>query len=234
MPKYRDIYKKIKDDIAYGEYRPGTLLPTEPELEQLFNCSRTTIRKAISMLENEGYLDVKQGRGTTVQDIKSVQNLNKITSITETLRLHGYNVTVPAMNIEPIQASGRIASQLGLLENDTVYKVERVIYIDNIPISIMTNYLTAEIFPELERYNNQFISLYKFLEDTYGITLTDANERITARISDFTQSQILRISTGTPLLFIRRTSSCDKGIFEYCEIYIIADRYEYEIYLSGR
>ena len=234
MSKYIDVYKHLKDEIVYGEYRPGELLPPEPELEKTYNCSRTTIRKAISMLEDEGYLEVRQGRGTTVLDTKNVQKLNKITSITETLQSHGHFVTVPAMNIELIPAPERVAKQLGLNDGESVYKVERVICIENSPISIMTNYLNAKIVPGLDKYNGQFSGLYKFLEDMYGLKLKEGRERITARSCGFTQSQILHVPIGTPLLFIRRTASCEKGLFEYCEISIIAERYEYEIYLSGR
>ena len=83
---YLTVYGILKQEITEGHLKVGTLLPSEQELEAQFKVSRTTIRKAIGLLKDEGYLDVRQGRGTTVQDITTTQKLLHISSISETLR----------------------------------------------------------------------------------------------------------------------------------------------------
>lgn len=93
IPAYRAVYFSIKRAIQEGSYKPGDLLPCEADLENIYSVSRTTIRKAISILTSEGYLDVKQGRGTIVLDTSTTQRLNSITSITETLIKRGHKVT---------------------------------------------------------------------------------------------------------------------------------------------
>ena len=70
---YLTVYGILKQEITEGHLKVGTLLPSEQELEAQFKVSRTTIRKAIGLLKDEGYLDVRQGRGTTVQDITTTQ-----------------------------------------------------------------------------------------------------------------------------------------------------------------
>ena len=89
-PAYRQLYAELKSDIKNGKYPPGIFLPTESELEQIFGVSRTTVRRAISMLTAEGYLSVKQGRGTEVQEVSTAQRLNTISSFTETIKRRGY------------------------------------------------------------------------------------------------------------------------------------------------
>ena len=49
-PIYIKIYDKIKSAIKGGTYPPGSFLPTEQELETLYQVSRTTIRKAVKLL----------------------------------------------------------------------------------------------------------------------------------------------------------------------------------------
>ena len=66
MKAYQRVYEALKSQIETAKYPTGTLLPPEPELEKLFSVSRTTIRKAVSMLAEEGYVYVKQGKGTSV------------------------------------------------------------------------------------------------------------------------------------------------------------------------
>ena len=94
IPAYKQMYTSLKKDIKEGKYKPGTFLPTESEMETAYHVSRTTVRKAIGLLTNEGYLSVTQGRGTQVQDISTSQRLNKITSFTETLVWLLYNHAV--------------------------------------------------------------------------------------------------------------------------------------------
>jgi DNA-binding FadR family transcriptional regulator len=54
------------DRIVSGELGPGTLLPNEPRLCEVFGVSRTVIREAVKILEQKGLVRVKQGLGTTV------------------------------------------------------------------------------------------------------------------------------------------------------------------------
>ncbi|MDU1887944.1 MAG: winged helix-turn-helix domain-containing protein, partial [Enterococcus faecalis] len=46
---YLEVADQIKEDILSGNYPVGTFLPTETELEEMFNVSKITIRRAIEM-----------------------------------------------------------------------------------------------------------------------------------------------------------------------------------------
>ena len=234
IPAYRYVYTEIKQKIKNGSYKVGSLLPTEPELEKLFGVSRTTVRKAISLLSSEGYLNVRQGKGTKVLDISTTQNLNTITSVTESLQQKGYTVTTHGMCIERIQAPVFISEIMEIPSDTDVYHVQRVQLADGIPISIMENYLKASLVPGLEQYVNSFIGLYSFLEKKYNIILKDATETISAFAASFTDSQILGIPLGTPLLQTKRISSTELEILEYAIIKIVAEKYEYCVHLKGR
>lgn len=65
-PLYHQLYLRLKTLIRNGEYDVGEFLPTEEQLQREYDLSRTTVRKAISVLANEGYVEVTRGRGTQV------------------------------------------------------------------------------------------------------------------------------------------------------------------------
>ena len=65
-PLYYSIMETIKDSIINGVYPINSLLPTETEFEKIFNVSKITIRKAIDLLEKDGYVSKQSGKGTTV------------------------------------------------------------------------------------------------------------------------------------------------------------------------
>lgn len=234
IPAYKKLYIELKNDLKQGKYAPGSFLPNETELEEQFHVSRTTIRKAIGLLSDEGYLSVKQGRGTEVQDVSTLQQLNKITSFTETLRKKGYTVSTQGFNLQQIKPTENIRDVLSLRETDTVYHLQRVQCADGKPICIMENYLTASFVPDLNLSESTLISLYSHLESHYGIILKDATERITAVPASFTKSQILQVPMNTPLLYTRRVTYIDSTPFEYALSHIVADKYEYFVHLTDR
>ncbi len=234
IPAYRQVYTTIKNRIREGTYKAGTMLPTETQLENEFGASRTTIRKAISLLTGDGYLKVRQGRGTEILDISTTQKLNYITSITETLTNKGFQVTVQGMNIDKVTAPGIVQEELLLPPNAKVYRVQRVQCANGQPVALIINYLKENLVPNLEEYQDKFTALYKFLESKYNIILTEATETLSAASADFMEAQILKIPTGSPLLCSKRVSYVAQGPLEYSIIKLVADKYEYSIHLKGR
>ncbi|MBF9015853.1 MULTISPECIES: substrate-binding domain-containing protein [unclassified Oceanispirochaeta] len=65
-PQYYKIYKHIINRINSGELQDGATLETEMELTKQFNVSRVTIRKALELLVNEGFLSRQRGKGSVV------------------------------------------------------------------------------------------------------------------------------------------------------------------------
>lgn len=234
IPAYRNMYTSLKRQIKDGEYPAGAFLPTEPELEKKFGVSRTTVRKAVGLLAADGYLRVTQGKGTQVLDVSTIQRLNHISSITETLEQKGHKVTTQGMYIQKLPAPEQVAAALEIPPGEPVYQIQRVQCADGQPIAMMLNFLKANLVPGLEQYNGAFVGLYAFLESTYRIVLRDAVERLSAVAADFTESQILKVDVGAPLLCSRRVSSTEQGPFEYSVIKLVADKYEYSVYLNGR
>ena len=65
-PKYVRIKNYILDSIKSGEFAPGSKIPTEKELAEMFSVSRVTANKALKELSVAGVLDSTRGRGTFV------------------------------------------------------------------------------------------------------------------------------------------------------------------------
>ena len=64
--KYLSVYQDLKEAILSGKYLRGSFLPTEVELTEIYSVSHTTVRKAVSLLQEEKLVHVQQGRGTEV------------------------------------------------------------------------------------------------------------------------------------------------------------------------
>lgn len=66
-PRYRHIFDILRSRISSGEYPPGHKLPTEAELMELFNVSRTTVSRAMRDMELLGLIARRRGSGTYVR-----------------------------------------------------------------------------------------------------------------------------------------------------------------------
>ncbi|WP_235214722.1 FadR/GntR family transcriptional regulator [Rhodococcus opacus] len=53
----------MRRSLELGQFRPGDRLPTERELSEMLDVSRTVVRAAVAVLEREGRIAVRRGRG---------------------------------------------------------------------------------------------------------------------------------------------------------------------------
>jgi DNA-binding FadR family transcriptional regulator len=70
------ISRQLLQKIIEGHYKPGDRLPAERDLATIFNVSRVVVRESISSLEAKGIINVRQGRGTTVNPIDQWNTLD--------------------------------------------------------------------------------------------------------------------------------------------------------------
>ena len=66
LPIYMQIVENIKKQLASGKLKPGTIIPGEIELAKNFNVARPTLRKALEVLEREGFIIRKKSAGTKI------------------------------------------------------------------------------------------------------------------------------------------------------------------------
>lgn len=82
--KYFDLMEDLRKQILSGEIKPGEKLPSENQLSAQYEVSRQTVRKALQMLQNEGYIYAEHGRGTFCSEMmrhtKQSRNIAVVTT----------------------------------------------------------------------------------------------------------------------------------------------------------
>jgi GntR family transcriptional regulator len=134
--------EELRQAIVNGTYSPGSQLPTEAELGELLGVSRTVVREALRMLEEDGLIDRRHGVGTFVREHSILKNLNFNFGITEMIKAAGMlpGTAYFAVRHEPTDSD--VAVQLNLSPGTPALVVERVRTADKRPVVY-----SLDIFP---------------------------------------------------------------------------------------
>jgi len=238
IPLYFQLKRIFLDRIRKRIYKINEAIPSELEIQKQFSVSRITVRRAITELEREGYLNRKPGKGTFITNHrieKVTQELNDISSWTETLKGMGIKPKTVKREIIQVIPPKEIAIALNLGPNEKVTKIKRWRTGNGIPFCIMTNYILSYLVPNIEKINWTSESLYKVYEEKYNINFGMARETVEAKTATKEESLFLNISLESPILTITRiTCNTNNKPFEIVKSSNNADVYKYVVTLKGR
>lgn len=236
MKAYQRVYETLKTQIETAIYPTGTLLPPEPDLEKIFSVSRTTVRKAVSILAEEGYVQVKQGRGTSViygSPSEAFYKFHNVTGVQEVFTNASKPLTVHARYIDQIPANEEIAEALLIPAGTPVYRIQRSIYMDQYPLAFMENYVRQDLAPGLDQYCEELNSLYPLLEEKYGLKFYSGKEYVSAATAGFVEAKILNVSPGTSVLFCTRHATTQTLPLEFGRTFLRTDQYKLVVQMRG-
>ncbi len=206
-PSLTDQVKStIKARIINDEYVNGRI-PSETILADELQVSRTTIRDALSRLENEGVIYRKQGAGTFVNQpgLQIKTRLEEIWSYEDVIAAHGYTPSTQILALRRELAGEETAVSLQIDPTDEILRVEKLFLADGQPVILAHNLIAVELSEaELDFH----APIYEVLRGN-GLPhgrggsrqqLTYYLSEIVPAIAKPTLAKILQIQPNTPLL----------------------------------
>ena len=183
MPKskYESIYKDLKQKIEEEEYPYQELLPSENQLVQTYNCSRNTIRRAVSRLVTDGYVQTLQGKG--VRNIyrpveQTAYTIGGIESFKESAIRNPKKGRSVVLQFMELTADQKISRRTGFPVGSELYYIQRLHFLDDKPLILNHNYFLKSAVPGLtpEIAEN---SIYEYLENTLHMTIVNSKRVMT-------------------------------------------------------
>ena len=200
LPKYEQIYQRIRDHIQSDRVADGDSLPSEPDLAKQFHVSRVTVRKALQMLENEGMV-VRKGRVGTfatkrVVPLRPAASLEGLASEVEWLSEHSH---LKVLGYERVAAPAPVRAALKLKPGTRIRRFSRLRYQDHGPIAYLQTYLTPAVErlvskAELTSAPPLLVLLHK------RAPLVRAHQIIAAEPADDRVAELLGVAPGAPLM----------------------------------
>ena len=230
------LYMKLSDALAEkildGTMPEGTLLPSERELCQTHNISRTTVRQALQDLSQKGYIKAIHGKGTVVVRPQIRQELRSIYSFAEDMRRLGKHPETKIMDFLKIVPTGNVAAMMQLPAGESVYRIMRLRLVDDEPMLLETNYLPCNRFPEFTRQMLEGQSLYRVLENSYSLKIDVAEETFEPILLRPMESQMLHTTQGALGMLVERVSYEDGRVIEISKSVSPASKFKHHVVLK--
>jgi GntR family transcriptional regulator len=210
VPAYAQIGEAIKNLLKPGAIPPGTPLPPERILCEHLGVSRMTLRQACDALEREGFIESHRGRGTFVAPRRMQKKQQEMRSFTEEIRSRGMTPSSRLLVFRSVKPSAADLDFFGLPDTELLYEVERVRFANDHPIALERIHIPEYLCPNLDRFNLASNSIYKILEENYGLRLVHCTEQISAAWPSKTQRQLLQSPPNGVVLVVNRRTYTDK------------------------
>ena len=223
---YLQISSLLREEISSGLYNPSGKLPSEAELRKRFDVSRVTVRLALDKLTEENIVERKQGKGTFVYGKQLRHGLDTLRSFHESLVIQGLKPEMRLLSRTIVDIPDTLRSSPGV-HTDQILLIERLHLVEGKPIALGKSYLPLEV-ETLSWEQTEKQPAYAILESLTGFRVARADIAITAQTADEKLSHALSMTSGMPLLVMKRLSYLENGACcEHSVFYIRPEHYEF-------
>ena len=205
-PLYHQLMQRIGADIERGTYPTGSRIPPEHELEQLYQVSRVTVRRALAELTAEGLLERKQGKGTFVSVPAGRVQLKNLHSFHDSCRMNRVRPSTNVIHIRETAADSSDAEELNAGER--VLEILRVRKADDVPVVLERNrFSLAYAWLQDQDLTG---SLYSLLRE-YGVEPKLAVHDVSLRFATEEEAGLLETEQGAPLVCLHEVIYDQRG-----------------------
>ncbi|MBE9541418.1 MAG: GntR family transcriptional regulator, partial [Proteobacteria bacterium] len=152
LPLYVQVADWLESMIKGERYQIDTKLPSEGELAQKFQLNRNTIRQAISLLVQKGFVEKQKGVGTFVKrktSLLPIHKLSRMVSFVDDFNLNNVELEDRIILKKKIMAGEGLAKKLNLKPKDYVVQIERVRIADKTPLILERQFYSFRDFGDL-------------------------------------------------------------------------------------
>ncbi len=201
-PLYQQLADIIREDILCGKYKADQQIPTEYELSDIYNVSRSTVRKAIESLVKDSLLVKIHGKGTFVAPPQIKNRRNTFYSSTKSMEMLGKTVESTVLDTSLTAPDTSIFNFFACTrEDEKVITIRRLRFLDGSPLCLETLYFPMRLLNLLQE--DFSLSLYDILQNKYDLSPTSGDRNIEICYATEEEARLLRVPRQSALMLIR-------------------------------
>ncbi|MBO1512697.1 trehalose operon repressor [Metabacillus bambusae] len=216
--KYLAIYKEWTDKINSGEIKAGEALPSEHDLAETYDTSRETIRKALNLLSQNGFIQKIRGKGSIVIDVQKMSfPISGLVSFKEVSKNLNMDPITTVHDFGLVKPDPFIKQQLNASSKDEIWKVFRSRTIGGEHIILDKDYFLKKYVPTLTKQICED-SIYEYLEKELQLNISFAKKEIVVEDCTEEDRQYLDLEGFSHIVVVKNYVYLDNAsLFQYTE-----------------
>ena len=214
-PQYRKLYEKLRSLIEDGTYKRGDLLPSENELCAAHHLTRPTVRNALDMLVNDGFIIRHQGKGSIVQGQPKGIGILSLSGTTSAI---GQDNLTTRIIVKPNIRSWEQAFGYEITEKQKsmgcIY-LERLRLINETPVFYDITMIPNLNLPRFTSRTFKDKSLFEILRKHYQIQVKGGEQKILAITTDERIQKHFNVKMNHPILRVDRKMETNRAGFAF-------------------
>jgi GntR family transcriptional regulator len=213
LPLYAQLADVLRQRIGRSVWQEGDRLPSVEDLSREFTVARVTVRQAIEVLQRDGLVRAKQGRGTFVTRQKGAEKRLQVQTTLGQLVSMLQGDRPRLLNISEAIATPSLKDTDGKPAATYVY-LRRVHFRDDTPYCVISIYLDETVFRQApERFRNEL--MIPILASFPGVQIAYAHQTLTIGTADAETAAHLRVPANAPVAEVRRVFRAPDGTVIY-------------------
>ena len=231
---YAQIVDMLKEEIFRKKIPADGCLGTQKDLADKYGVSLITIRKALQLLEEQGIVVIKQGKGTFVSRNLLANRHNFFSNYVDvTYGEDNSEQNTKISKFGEIDTPPHLSSHLAALLGPRCVFTERVYTFNGRVSGRNRSYIPVKYGRQLDFGSIKAKSTYELYVENFGTEMGKGFQRITAIAAEGELSSLFGIPQGTPMNFIERETYSVSGEFlELMEMVSEYSQYEYTVSLD--
>lgn len=231
LPLYHQLETIILERIK-AESAVGRMLPREFDLMKIFGVSRITIKKATDRLAAQGIIHRQRAIGTHVVGLGIREDLGRLTGYTEQMAQRGLNVSTEVLAVGPHVPGVKVREKLQLKAGEKTLFIRRLRGTSQVfPVVLLESEIPVTF--GIDAKEDFSGSLYQLIEQKYRISMTWAQEDISASRATRAEARLLQVQTGDVVLVMERQSfTADDRPLEFVRAVYRPEHYTFSVRLK--
>jgi len=224
LPIYRDIQAELLRRISTGIWPTGTTIPHETALAAEFDCTRTTIGRALRELASAGLIERKRKAGTKVIARSGRDAIVTISPVREEVRAAGQDYGYALVARDQGKAPEAVRAAMGLSARDTVLHVQCLHFADGQPHQFEDRWINLATVPAAKGQSFEEISPNEWL--IREVPYSRARHVFRAARPAEQERNTLRLAPDEWVFVVERVTWLEASAITYARLLHPADRFQ--------
>ncbi|GAB6900240.1 GntR family transcriptional regulator [Kineosporia succinea] len=205
-PKYRRIAAEIAGRVRAGDFGADGALPSQRVLSEEYDVTLMTLRAALQLVESEGLIEQRPGRGTFVVPPVVTHDQANLRSLADELNAQGVPLRTEVLGRDRQKLPREVAVELGVDAGSPGLRLERLRSVRGVALLHQVSWVPQPWADAVAEIDFRGSPLYAAIAEATGTTPERAEEALTAEALDAGLATLGQTAQGRPALVMRRTT----------------------------